>query len=146
MRIAAQFTGTCSWFGGKDDSGVSSSEDLAWWETWDDVVEDGGEFLFLPEQPANTTGLARRLNADEVNYVACRWDYDETSKATLSSRKNFCIVYAPATDRAALAHPADWGPHEEKTGRAADLSPALMEALGIETDDTVVVIYLVTQE
>ena len=40
-----------------------------------------------------------------------------------------------------LAHPADWGPHEEQTGRAADLSPGLMENLGIDTDDDVEVIY-----
>ena len=35
-----------------------------------------------------------------------------------------------------MALPADWGPNE-KTGRVADLSPGLMEALGIDTDDEV---------
>jgi hypothetical protein len=38
------------------------------------------------------------------------------------------------------AWPADWGPHED-TGRAADLSPALLQALGLTTDDEVEVIY-----
>jgi hypothetical protein len=143
MRIAAQFTGTCSWFGGPEDSGVSPSEDLAWWETWDDVADDAAEDLFLEEQPEDTSGMARRLNPEQL-YVACRWDYSQTSKSTLSSPLNFCVVYAPSSDRCAIARPADWGPHEEKTGgRAADLSPGLMEELELETDDTVVVIYLV---
>jgi hypothetical protein len=39
-----------------------------------------------------------------------------------------------------LAYPADWGPHEN-TGRVADISPGLMQYLGIETDDEVEVIF-----
>ena len=39
-----------------------------------------------------------------------------------------------------LAFPADWGPNE-KTGRIADLSPGLMDALNIDTDDEVEVIF-----
>ena len=50
-------------------------------------------------------------------------------------------VTAKKTGITRLAHPADWGPHEQETGRAADLSPALMESLGIGTDDIVEVIY-----
>ena len=61
MRI----TGKVSHFGGPSDTGVSPSEDLAWWEDWDDVVEDKATELFLPHQPPNTTGLARRLNPDK---------------------------------------------------------------------------------
>ena len=34
------------------------------------------------------------------------------------------------------AFPADWGPNES-TGRVADLSPCLMDDLGIKTDDEV---------
>jgi hypothetical protein len=50
-------------------------------------------------------------------------------------------VTAKKTGITRLCHPADWGPHEEDTGRAADLSPALMESLGIGTDDIVEVVY-----
>jgi hypothetical protein len=39
-----------------------------------------------------------------------------------------------------LAWPADWGPHGD-TDRIADLSPGLMEALDIVTDDEVTIIY-----
>jgi len=38
------------------------------------------------------------------------------------------------------AFPADWGPHEN-TGRVADISPGLMDDLGIQTDDEVEVIF-----
>jgi hypothetical protein len=39
-----------------------------------------------------------------------------------------------------LAWPSDWGPHKD-TNRVADLSPALMAALGLSTDDEAEVIY-----
>jgi hypothetical protein len=45
-------------------------------------------------------------------------------------------VRAVKTGREAVATPADWGPHED-TGRVADISPGLMEQLGIQTDDEV---------
>lgn len=128
--------GRCSWFGGPNDTtGVTSSEDLAWWETWDQVVRDHAEELFLSVQPPGTTGLARRLNADAAYYIACRWDYSVTSKKDLVNLR--VKVHAPRTGKTVEARPADWGPNEEETGRVADLSPALMSALGISTDDEV---------
>ena len=128
--------GTCSHFGGPDDTGVSASEGLAFHYE----LNEANQHLFLPLQPAGTTGLARRLNAKAVSYLACRWDYNITPKAMLQG-PDMALVRAPATGREMTAFPADWGPHEEKTGRAADLSPWLMHALDITTDDTVEVIY-----
>ena len=138
-----EFAGTCSWFGGPADAGVSADEDLAWWESWEQVETDGAGALFLPEQPPNTSGMARRLNPDQ-SYIACRWDYDVTPKTMLKDQRLWASVYAPKTKRREFARPSDWGPHEEETGRAADLSPALMERLGITTDDEVHVIYPAT--
>lgn len=126
MRI--RWKGKCSWFGGPNDTGVSPSEGLAFIYELDDAPH-----LFLPEQPPGTTGLARRLNPDKY-YIACRWDYDVTSKEDLPGMK--IIVRAPSTGREFIAEPADWGPHED-TERVADLSPALLDDLGIETDDEV---------
>lgn len=124
------FKGTCSWFGGPDDvDGVAPDEGLAFIYELDDAPD-----LFLPVQPRGTTGLARRLDPEEF-YIACRWDYDITSKEDLLNLR--VLVRAPKTGKHFIARPADWGPHEEKTGRAADLSPGLMGALGIETDDEV---------
>jgi N-acetylmuramoyl-L-alanine amidase len=127
--------GTCSWFGGPDDTGVSPSEGLAFIYDYDEAP-----YLFLPKQPPGTTGLARRLDPG-VYYVACRWDYDITSKNMLAGSGKMALVTAKKTGIARMAHPADWGPHEEQTGRAADLSPGLMDNLGIETDDEVTVVY-----
>ena len=51
------------------------------------------------------------------------------------------LVTNKKTGVSRLAHPADWGPHEAETGRAADLSPGLAESLGVTTDDEVTVVY-----
>jgi N-acetylmuramoyl-L-alanine amidase len=128
-------SGTCSWFGGPDDTGVSASEGLAFI-----YAHDEAPYLFLPKQPSGTTGLARRLDP-AVFFIACRWDYDVTSKLMLRDSGHMALVTATKTGISRLAHPADWGPHEEQTGRAADLSQGLMENLGINTDDEVTVIY-----
>jgi N-acetylmuramoyl-L-alanine amidase len=128
-------SGTCSWFGGPADTGVSPSEGLAFIYNFEEAP-----YLFLPEQPQGTSGLARRLDP-AVFYIACRWDYDVTSKLLLRDSGQMALVTAKNTGIARLAHPADWGPHEEQTGRAADLSPGLMDNLGLDTDDLVDVIY-----
>src|SRR5262245_40566815 len=125
-------SGTCSWFGGPEDDGVSPSEGLAFLYE----VEDAPD-LFLPTQPPGTTGLARRLDP-ETFYVATRWDYSTTPKDMLRDQGKKALVRA--NDREFLARPADWGPNEN-TGRVADLSPGLMDALGIETDGEVTVTY-----
>ena len=91
-------------------------------------------------QPTGTTGMARRLDPS-VFYIACRWDYDVTPQDMLRESGQMALVTNTDTGVQRLAHPADWGPHEEQTGRAADLSPALAESLGVVTDDEVNVIY-----
>jgi N-acetylmuramoyl-L-alanine amidase len=128
-------TGTCSTFGGPEDTGVSPSEGLAFIYDYDEAP-----YLFLPYQPSGTSGLARRLDPS-VFYLACRWDYDVTSKLMLRDSGYMALVIAKDTGISRLAHPADWGPHEEQTGRAADLSPGLADSLGVGTDDLVTVIY-----
>ena len=130
--VKFQAKGKCSWFGGPNDTGVSPSEGLAFIYNYNDRPD-----LFLPQQPPGTTGLARRLNPD-VYYVACRWDYDVTPKTMLDDKDKQAMVSIDGLGF--LAWPADWGPNEN-TGRIADLSPGLMEALEIGTDDEVEVIY-----
>jgi len=125
--------GKVSWFGGPEDTGVSPSEGLAF--LYD--VEDKPE-VFLDEQPEGTTGLARRLDPS-THYIAMRWDYDRFSKDQLAGPR-MAMVHAPRTGKKFKAHPTDWGPHVD-TGRVADISPGLMEALGIDTDDEVEVVY-----
>src|SRR5262245_29133892 len=124
--------GRMSWFGGPNDTGVSASEGLAFIYNYNEAPH-----LFLPTQPPNTTGLARRLNPD-IFYVACRWDYNVTPKTTLARPSVQALV--SANGKAFFAWPADWGPHGD-TNRVADLSPGLCSALGLTTDDTCEVIY-----
>jgi hypothetical protein len=125
--------GKCSAFGGPDDDGVSHDEGLAFIYE----IRADNQQLFLPFDDG--TGLARRLNPF-VSYIACRWDYDVTPKSMLADSGQRALVRAPKTGKEMLAFPADWGPHGD-TNRVADLSPSLMEALGIETDEEVEVIY-----
>ena len=129
--------GPCSHFGGPDDLGVSADEGLAFIYDVDDAP-----MLFLPFVPEDTNGspcagLARRLNP-YVHYVACRWDYNVTPKNTMLN--DVALVRNVETGYAMKAFPADWGPHQN-TGRIADLSPGLMDDLGLTTDDEVEVIY-----
>lgn len=130
--VAVALHGRVSSFGGPDDEGVAPDEGLALPQSIDDAPH-----LFLPYQPDGTTGLARRLNP-YVHYIACRWDYSVTPKAMLLA--NTALVRAMRTGIAMKAFPADWGPHES-TDRVADISPGLMDDLGIETDDEVEVIF-----
>ena len=125
--------GKVSWFGGPNDEGVAPDEGLAFIYSVDDKPH-----LFLPEQPHGTTGLARRLDPDE-SYFALRWDYDQFPKEVLCGPAK-ARVRAPKTGKEFLASPADWGPHCS-TGRVADISPGLMDALGIETDDEIEIEY-----
>lgn len=129
--------GTVSHFGGPDDMGVSPSEGLAFIYTTEDKP-----ILFLSYQPEGTSGLARRLNPDQL-YVACRWPYTSENKAQWREvlLKEMAMVYAPKTGKSVKVYPADWGPHEEQTGRAADLSPRALDYLGIATDDEVIVTF-----
>lgn len=131
-QVALAVRGRCSWFGGPNDKGVAPDEGLAFIY---DVEE--APHLFLPEQPPNTTGLARRLDPHS-HFIACRWDYDTTPREQLLDQ--VALVRAVKTGRALIAYPSDWGPHVD-TGRVADISQGLMEALGIMTDDEVEVIF-----
>jgi hypothetical protein len=138
---AAEFhaVGKCSNFGGPNDDGVSESEGLAFIDDIEQMPQ-----LFLPYQPEGTTGLARRLNPF-IHYLACRWDYDVTSREML--RSEVALVRNVKTGMALTAFPADWGPHEEKTGgRVADLSPQLMDDLKLQTDDEVEIIFPYLEE
>jgi hypothetical protein len=127
-----KLTGRVSWFGGPEDDGVAPDEGLAFIYDIDDAPH-----LFLPEQPPGTSGLARRLDPD-VPYIAMRWDYDETPREILLT--SLALVRLARTGYVFSAYPADWGPHED-TGRIADISPGLMEKLGIQTDDEIEVIF-----
>jgi len=126
--------GKVSWFGGPEDTGVTPSEGLAFIYEYSQAP-----YLFLPQQPPGTTGLARRLDP-EVNYIAMRWDYAVYPKTMLASGRHMAKVRAPSTGKEFYAWPADWGPNQN-TGRVCDISQGLMDTLGIKTDDHVEVTF-----
>ena len=135
-------SGKMSTFGGPADEGVGPHEGLAlvgssdlgtWW--W--------SCLFLPEAPAGTTGLARRLNP-RAFYLAMRWNYAVYPVKFL--RNTVVKVTNPVNGLHVLARPVDFGPGDgsvidgqktPETGRIADLSPGAAAALGLQTDDVV---------
>ena len=128
--------GRCSSFGGPDDMGVSPSEGLALEN--EGVNPDDKPFLFLPDNPPGTTGNARRLDPDKL-YLAMRWDYQQFPKIDLAGN-DVALIRNRKTGKHVLASPTDWGPAAE-TGRCCDLSPAVMQQLGLQTDSEVEVIY-----
>jgi hypothetical protein len=124
----SKIVGAISVFGGPDDHDMRPDEGLALFDESDASLHPD---LFLSAQPANTTGLARRLNPAAA-YIACRWDYRETSRRYLRDTK--VTVTNPRNGRVAQAQPVDWGPNEW-TKRTADLSPGLAETLGLKTNE-----------
>lgn len=127
--------GKMSTFGGPKDTGMTKTEGLALYETAAQFVKAGiGDWL-LSTAEAGASGVGRRLNPAKL-YVACRWDYKTTTKAFL--RTAVIHVTNPKTGKTEIARAVDWGPNVN-TGRAADLSPGLAKALGLDTNDECVV-------
>lgn len=118
--------GRCSYFGGPDDPESKMTPDLAFWNQTQAAKRSD---LFLSIGP----GLFARLNP-QAYYIACRWNYKQTPASYLRSIK--VKVTNPQTGKVVEATPVDWGPHE-RTGRVADLSPGIMSALKLKTDDEV---------
>src|SRR6516164_3517142 len=114
--------GRMSFFGGPNDTGVAPDEGLSLFDPSDVAANPD---IFLAAQPPDTTGLAWRLNP-QANYLACRWDPDETPKPYL--RTITVTVSNPSNGKSATARPVDTGP-DISTGRAADLSPGLAQIL-----------------
>ena len=131
--------GKMSTFGGPKDFGVTASEGLALIEP--NQLQEFKDY-FLPTQPPETSGLARRLNP-QTFYIACRWDYkqfsDKVSVAKNILLHSFVTVTNPENGKTTQAKPMDWGPNQNKD-RIADLSPGLAKFLGLQTDDEVEVI------
>ena len=125
------FKGKVSHFGGPDDQGVAPDEGVALIEPNRLDQYPAIKALFLPDQPVGTTGLARRLDPSKA-YIACRWDYTVTPKPWLRTIEVECR----ANGKSVKARPIDWGPGAS-TGRIADVSPAVMAALGLATDDEI---------
>lgn len=127
-RPVLTIRGRCSYFGGPDDPEGKITPDLAFWNQTQAAKRPD---LFT----SVGSGLFTRLNPKSY-YIACRWNYKQTPASHLRAIK--VKVTNPKSGKSVEATPVDWGPHE-KTGRVADLSPGIMSALALKTDDEVIV-------
>jgi hypothetical protein len=116
--------GRVSWFGGPDDTGVSSTETGA-------VT---GERLRSLNSPMNPSPAEAASHPEDYYYCAMRWNYSPRGVSWLRSAR--LVVRNPNTGATVIVRPVDWGPHT-RTGRVIDLSPQSLRALGVSTDDEV---------
>ncbi len=134
-QIVFKAEGKMSTFGGPRDTGMTATEGLAIFPTEASFVKAGiGDWL-LSAKEAGASGLGRRLDPSKF-YLACRWEYKNTPKTFLRTAK--IRVTNPKNGKAQVARAVDWGP-DASTKRAADLSPGLASALGLDTNDECVV-------
>lgn len=116
--------GKVSWFGGPRDSngtmaitGISSN----WYNN-----------------PTSPTADYVAANPAKYYYCAMRWDYSPNGRSWWANQR--LVVINPSNGRACVVAPVDWGPHTY-TGRILDLSPYVMDRLGLTTDDNAVVAF-----
>lgn len=126
-----EISGHVATFGGPNDASASPNEHLALVETEDDKFQSLQEYFLDPARGA----LVRNLNPEKF-YIACRWNYNETSRDFLQSHR--VTVTNLRTGESRKAQPIDWGP-SGFSGRIADLSPGLVKELGLRTDDKVTI-------
>lgn len=135
-QATVTFRGKMSTFGGWKDPGMEKLEDLAWIEEEAQAAAYPG--FFNPRK--DFEGFGWRLRKDDAPYLACRWDYNILPKTYLAQPTTWATVTNLSTGRSIQARPIDWGPHEKKTDRAADVSPFVAAQLGLTTDDLVEVV------
>lgn len=120
--------GRMSWFGGPNDSGVSSTETGA-------ITGERLRSLNSPTNPSSSTLSSR---PEDYYFVAMRWAYSPNS-VSFWRRQRF-VVMNPSTGATVVARAVDWGPHT-RTGRVIDLSPQARTDLGVTTDDDVLIAF-----
>jgi hypothetical protein len=134
-RVVFTQSGKMSTFGGPQDTGMSKTEGLALYGSEAAFAKAGiGDWL-LSAKEAGAPGLGRRLDPTKF-YLAARWDYKITAKTFLRTARIRVTNLKTGTNH--IARAVDWGPNV-RTKRAADLSPGLAKALGLETNDECVV-------
>lgn len=120
--------GLVSWFGGPEDTGVSSTETGA-------VT---GERLRSLNSPVNASASTIASRPADFYFVAMRWDYTPHGRSFWVNAR--ILVTNPANGRQVVLRPVDWGPNTS-TGRIIDVSPQAMTDLGADTDDELLVAF-----
>ncbi len=119
--------GTVSWFGGRNDTGVTPTE----------TGSITGELLrALEGGAAGPSAADRARNPEDYYFCAMRWDYAPQGRAFWARAR--LLVVSPTTGKAVVVRVVDWGPHT-RTRRLIDLSPQALRDLDLRTDDVALV-------
>lgn len=113
--------GTISSFGGPNDTGVTSTETGA----------ISGERLRSLNSPLRPSASVLAASPERYYYAAMRFDYAPNGREWWAGAR--LLVVSPATGRAVIVRPVDWGPNTG-TRRLIDLSPQTLADLGLDTD------------
>ncbi len=122
--------GKMSTFGG-EDSGMAHTENLSLY--WAHHQCDNKPNLFKPRDADLTQGTSHRLKESAL-YCAIRFNPEDKEQLRDEEFK----ISNPKTGKYVMCALVDYGPHE-RTGRVVDISPGAAEAIGVETDDEVIV-------
>ncbi len=90
----------------------------------------------LYDNPTSPSPEYVAANPAKYYYCAMRWDYSPNGKRWWASQR--LVVVNPANGKACVVAPVDWGPNTY-TGRILDLSPYVLDYLGLTTDDNALV-------
>jgi hypothetical protein len=160
--------GYCSWFGGKNDTGIDVILRKRFYEeyigtTYDSTAFERKEFSdqfdeWMNNRPKSTwerTGLdcgyARELDTEHDYFCAMRWHNKDTEDYNPVRgepghqhwwREQKIKVTNTANNKSVIVAPKDWGPHTD-TKRVIDLSKRAMEEINATTDVTWVEMCLV---
>ncbi len=149
--------GTCSYFGGPNDTGIDVTLRKQFYEeyiggTYDSSVFKRKEFSDMFNEWMNErrsswegTGLecgyARELDTKNDYFCAMRWHDKETEKYNVGEKpgsKDWWRrqkIKVSANNISVIVAPVDWGPNVT-TGRVIDLSHRAMEEINATTDVT----------
>jgi hypothetical protein len=125
---ASYVRGRVSWFGGPRDTGVTSTETGA----------ITGEHLRSLNDPVDPSASTLSSRPADYYYVAMRWAY--APNGTRWWRDARLVIVNPASGRAVVVRPVDWGPNTS-TRRILDLSPQALTDLGLSTDGEALVAF-----
>jgi len=132
MKVS-KYSGKCSYFGGPADTGMTPSEGLAFIEEID-LSKWWFSHLFLGSRPEGL-GLGRSLNP-EAYYCAMRCNTDSGPAGRRDELRKAIVIVTNAYGVSMPCRLVDWGPNA-RTNRIIDLSPGMMKALSLNTDDLV---------
>lgn len=129
--------GKISQFGGIYDSGMNDKEGLSLYEPWEANLRPD---IFYPAREGDPGQRTWKRLRPEFPYIALRFTefgFNNLQHRGVMQKKAFKIEH-PLTKKWVIGYLVDWGPNL-MTARLIDASPCILTALGVKTDDEVIV-------